>query len=227
MTITLWILSGSLFITVVLYTIGLIKNIPLMQKISSGFIIPMIEAVTLIMLARYLPDSFHILLVTVIALFLTSTAEILFLFNNISILQTLSKILFLLSQICWMDIYKSTFFINRIPTWLSSISLVFYLLIICGVCFITGKQKLSIIVTHIISMIIIFTVNYCTFITLCFESSLYSLLQFAGTLSACALVIYYIFNHTRFDFKYKNFVLLILLIISQGLLSAGNILMIG
>ena len=56
MTITLWILSGSVFITVLLYIIGLIKNIPLMQKISSGFIIPAIETISLILLVRYLPD---------------------------------------------------------------------------------------------------------------------------------------------------------------------------
>lgn len=226
MTITLWILSGYFITTTLLYIISLIKNIPLMRKISSGFMIPTIETAAIILLLRFLPDSFHIMIITAITLCLASISEILFLFTDIKVLSVLSRIIFFISQIFLLDIYKSTFFINRIPTWLCILSAVFYLLILTGVLLFAGKQKILKHCLFIIEMIISFFINYCTFITLCFERNLHSALQFSGTLTVCALVIYYILNNTRFNFKYKNSILLSLLIISQGFISAGNILMI-
>lgn len=226
MTITLWILSGFIFTTIILYTIALIKDIPLMRKISSGFILPTISSISIILLLRSLPDSFHILVVTAIVLYIASIAEILFLFTEIQFLQILSRIFFILSQLFWLDIFKSTFYINRVPTWISSISLIFYILILGSFIFFTGKQSISKYCYQLLSIISSFAVNYCTFIMLCFEGNLHSALQFSGTLTVCALILFYILNKKKFNFKYKNSILLVLLIISQGLISAGNILMI-
>ena len=226
MTTTLWILTGVFFTTILLYIIALLKKIPLMGKIASGFMLPNLETVSIILLLRSLPDSFHILVITSIALYMASIAEILFLFTEVKVLRILSRITFLISQLFWFDIFKSTFFINRIPSWLSIITVVFYTLILAGTLFICGKQILSKYISYILAMIISFSVNFCTFITLCFERNLHSILQFSGTLASCALIIFYIANHTKFDFKYKNSILLILLIVSQGLISSGNILMI-
>ena len=145
-----------------------------MRKISSGFILPAISSISIILLLRSLPDSFHILVVTGIVFSLVSISEIFFLFSENHFLQILTRITFILSQLLWLDIYKSTFYINRVPTWITSAAVIFYMIILGSFLFFNGKQSISKYCHYTFSIISSFAVNYSTFIMLCFESNLHT-----------------------------------------------------
>lgn len=226
MSLPVIISLSIILISLILYMVGFLKKIFTMSKTSSAFLLPSIEVISITLLLNYLPDSYHILTTSIISLSMVSFSEILFLFQKNTPLRILTRIIFIASQLIWGEIFKSAFYIYRVPYWLSITLISIYFVITIFVLIVTGKQKFSVYLSSIIALAISFFVNYCTFISFIYEQNLYSILQFSGTALTCTVIILYILHYSRFDFKYKNTLFLTLTVLSQSLISAGNILMI-
>ena len=106
MSLPVIISLSIILISLILYTVGFLKKIFTMSKISSAFLLPSIEVISITLLLNYLPDSYHILTTSIISLSMVSFSEILFLFQKNTPLRILTRIIFIASQLIWGEIFK-------------------------------------------------------------------------------------------------------------------------
>ena len=76
MTITNWILTGALAVTLGLLIITFILKKTLPRKICECLIIPLFGALNILLLRDYLPDSLHLIKITIFALSLVTLSTI-------------------------------------------------------------------------------------------------------------------------------------------------------
>ena len=82
MTIANWILLGAIIIAAGLLIFSYIKKNKLLKKIFEGLIIPLFGALNVLLLRNYLPDSLHLIKITITALTLISISTIFISFEN-------------------------------------------------------------------------------------------------------------------------------------------------
>ena len=111
MTITNWILISALAIAFIVLIISHILKKVILQKIFECLIIPLFGTFIVLLLRNYLPDSLHLIKVTIAALSLATISTIFLSLERFKILRILGRILILANVFCWITLYKSIFFI--------------------------------------------------------------------------------------------------------------------
>ena len=119
MTIASWILLGALAINLILLIISHILKKTLMQKITECLMIPLFGAFTVLLLTNFLPDSLHLIKVTITALSLATISSIFLSLEKIKTLRIFGRILILANVFCWITLYRTVFFIHNVPLWLT------------------------------------------------------------------------------------------------------------
>ena len=226
MTTINWIFLSIIFISLLLYLIALIKKNSLMAKISSAFTIPFIALLNLSLLYNYLPDSRHIILTTIIAMSLVTISQILFLFENNIHARIAGRIAFILSTCVWMEIYRATYYIYRLPVWFLTLALIIYAGIITWVLILSGKQKFYKDFIFIIGLLIASGMHYSTLAAFCMSPSLSSILLTLGTTLTLVFIIIYFLDFAKYHFKFRKPLLFFILIASQSLIMFSNLLLI-
>ena len=209
-----------------LYILSLIKKIDMLKTVSSTLILPLSGVYLTIFLLQYLPDSRHIILVTTAALILASVSVILFVISKLKTGQILYKVTYTLNLAVWIELFRSCFFIYRVPALLFVLSSVFYLILTFALFIFIGKQKFYFYFSQIIPLAFSFILHFCSLVYLCFNPCLQTILLFAGTSAAAALIFVYILNLSRYKFKFYRQTLFAILIFSQVVISVSNILLI-
>lgn len=226
MTITNWILFSILAVNlIVLVTSHILKKI-LIQKISECLIIPILGIFTVLVLRNYLPDSLHLINVTVIALSLATISTIFLSFEKIRVLRVSGRILILANTFCWITLYRIVFFIHQVPLWLIILMTGIYLAGTITAIILSGKQEIKFYVLFALSFALSAYLHFCSLVFLCYETTKSSIMLFAGTTAFAALTAFHFINQAKLKFKHAGIIRYSLLVTSQILIAVSNILMI-
>lgn len=227
MTITNWILFSILAVNlIVLVTSHILKKV-LIQKISECLIIPILGIFTVLVLRNYLPDSLHLIKVTVIALSLATISTIFLSFEKIKALRIFGRILILANTFCWITLYRIVFFIHQVPLWLIILMTGIYLAGTITAIILSGKQEIKFYVLFALSFALSAYLHFCSLVFLCYETTKSSILLFAGTTAFAALTAFHYINQAKLKFKHAGIIRYSLLVTSQILIAVSNILMIN
>ena len=226
MTIATWILLSALAIILILLVISHILKKTLMQKITECLMIPVFGAFTVLLLRNYIPDSLHLIKVTIIALSLATISTIFLSLEKIKLLRIFGRILILANVFCWITLYRTVFFIHKVPLWLTILMSCIYLAGTISAIILSGKQEIKFYILFAFSFALSAYLHFCSLIFLCFETRGNSILLFAGTTLFAGLTAFHFINQAKLNFKHAGVIRYSLLLASQVLIACSNVLMI-
>ena len=227
MTIADWILLGLIIVSALLLIISYIKKINLLQKICECLIIPLFGALNVLLLRNYLPDSLHLIKITITALSLITISTIFISFESKKTLRILGRFFVLAGILCWISLYRTVFFLHKVPLWLIIIMAVIYLACVITAIILSGKQQSAYYVLFILSFAISAYLNFSSLIFLCFEFAGSSIMLFAGTTLFLALNSFHFINQAKLKIKHAGVIRYSLLVASQILIACSNIILIS
>ena len=225
MTIANWILLSIIIINTGLIILSWIKNFSILQKICECIMLPLFGAMDILILKEYLPDSLHLMKVTIITLALVTISTVFLSFEKVKILRILGRILVVLSVVCWITLYRSVFFIYKVPLWLTLLMGFIYLAGTITAIILSGKQEIRFYALFALSFALSAYLHFCSLIFLCFEKSENGIMLFAGTSVFMCLTAFHFINQAKLNFKHAGKIRYGLLVSSQILIACSNILM--
>ena len=226
MTIINWILISVLAIDFILLIISHILKKVVMQKITECFIMPVFGAFLVLLLQNYLPDSLHLIKVTIAALSLATVSTIFLSFDKYKFLRIFGRILILANVFCWITLYRSVFYIHSVPLWLIILMSCIYVAGTIAAIILSGKQELRFYILFACSFALSSYLHFCSLIFLCYEKTGSSILLFAGTTIFAALTAFHFINQAKLKIKHAGIIRYSLLVASQVLIACSNLLMI-
>lgn len=226
MTIANWITLSLIIIAAGLLLFAYLKKFIMLQKVSSCFIIPLFAILNILVLRKYLPDSLHLIKVTIMALSLVTISTVFIAFEKLRTLRIAGRVLVVSSLLCWISLYHTIFYIHKVSIWLIILMCVLYLAGIVVSIILAGKQEIKFSLLFALSFALSAYLHFCSLIFLCFETSGSSVMLFAGTSVFTALTAFHFINQARLKFKHAGVIRYCLLIASQILIACSNILMI-
>ena len=226
MTVTNWIHISALAITLALLIVAHILKKTVFQKICECLVIPIFGAFIVLFLKNYLPDSLHLIKVTIAALSLATISTIFLSLEKFKILRILGRILILANIFCWITLYRSVFFIHSVPIWLIVLMSGIYIAGTLAAIILSGKQEILFYILFTLSFALSSYLHFCSLIFLCYEKTGSAIMLFAGTTIFAGLTAFHFINQARLNFKHAGIIRYSLLIASQVLIACSNILMI-
>ncbi len=226
MTIADWILLAAFIINYGLILFANLKKLIILQKTCVCLTLPLAATIIILRLTRYLPDSFHIIIISAAAFVLVSLSTAFLAFEKIRTLRILGRIASLGNTVCWILLYRSIFKIHSVPAWFCILAGGIYAAIIIVSCVFSGKQEIKFYAAFAISFLLATYLHFCSLIFLCWERNGNSIMLFAGTSIYAFLVSFHFMNTTKLKIKHAGGLRYNLLVISQILIACSNILMI-
>ncbi len=226
MTVAEWILLAVFIINYGLILFAYLKKIFVLQKTCVCLTLPIAGTFIILRLTKYLPDSFHIILVTAAAFAIVSISTVFLAFEKIRTLRILGRIASLGNIVCWILFYRSIFKIHSVPAWFTILAAGIYAAIIIVSCIFSGKQELKFYAAFAVSFLLVTYLHFCSLIFLCWERTGNSIMLFAGTSIYAFLLSFHFMNTTKLKIKHAGGLRYNLLVISQILIACSNILMV-
>lgn len=226
MTIINWILISVLAIDFILLIVSHILKKVVMQKITECLIMPVFGAFLVLLLKNYLPDSLHLIKVTIAALSLATVSTIFLSFDKYKFLRILGRILILANVFCWITLYRSIFYIHSVPLWLIILMSCIYVAGTIAAIILSGKQEVRFYILFASSFALSAYLHFCSLIFLCYEKTGNAIMLFAGTTIFAALTAFHFINQAKLKIKHAGIIRYSLLLASQVLIACSNLLMI-
>lgn len=226
MTIINWILISVLAIDFILLIVSHILKKVVMQKITECLIMPVFGAFLVLLLKNYLPDSLHLIKVTIAALSLATVSTIFLSFDKYKFLRIFGRILILANVFCWITLYRSVFYIHSVPLWLIILMSCIYVAGTIAAIILSGKQELRFYILFALSFALSAYLHFCSLIFLCYEKTGNAIMLFAGTTIFAALTAFHFINQAKLKIKHAGIIRYSLLLASQVLIACSNLLMI-
>ena len=226
MTIINWILISVLAIDFILLIVSHILKKVVMQKITECLIMPVFGAFLVLLLKNYLPDSLHLLKVTIAALSLATVSTIFLSFDKYKFLRIFGRILILANVFCWITLYRSVFYIHSVPLWLIILMSCIYVAGTIAAIILSGKQELRFYILFALSFALSAYLHFCSLIFICYEKTGNAIMLFAGTTIFAALTAFHFINQAKLKIKHAGIIRYSLLLASQVLIACSNLLMI-
>ena len=226
MTIAVWLLAGILPVNLGLMIFANIKKHLALQKLCVCLTLPISGSLIILLLSAYLPDSYHIMFISTIALSLVSLSTAFLAFEKFRTLRISGRIASLGNVFCWIILYRSIFKIYSVPVWLYILAACIYAAIIISACVFSGKQEPRFYGAFALSFLLAAYLNFCSLIFLCREKNSSSIMLFAGTTLYAVLVTFHFLNTTKLKIKHAGGLRFNMMFISQVLIACSNILMI-
>ncbi len=227
MDVIRWILVGVIALTLSLLIVAYIKKIKIMKRLCECLMIPFSGTLCALLIANYLPDSLHLLKISIAALSLISISTIFLSFENITGLRISGRFLSILGILAWISLYREVFYIYSVPLWLSIIAVVIYLAVIVTACILSGKQEVLFYAIFAFSFSIAAYLHFCSFIFLSFNPSGSSIMLFCGTSLLAALIAFHFINHAKLKIKYAGIIRYFVMLAAHILIAFSNLLMIS
>lgn len=224
MFILSWIFLGLSVVSLLLYTISLLKNIDTLQKISSIMMITFFGILNIVLLANKLPDTFNTLITTIITYAILITTIALGAFLKTKYINNIKYSLFLITTLIWVSLYNSVFYIFRVSNLLIILMITIYISLFIFTCIKIGKQKSHFYFYSLIELFSCYILNFCSIISLLYGRTLNSLVLFLGTSTNIALVLIYIFNIKK-SYKHERMIKYLSLLAAQLLISYSNVIL--
>lgn len=208
MTYINWILIGLFVIALGLFITSYIIKNETLKKITSIFLLPLLIANPLIILFDFLPNSFHCIQFSIIALVFFWIFQILMIFNSKMIISIFSKLSFLFGILTLDYYYRTVFFIYKVPAWLTILSSILLAGIILATAILSVpkpsvnslKIRFFSIILHAATAILVF----CSFISFINTKTAGSAILFAGALILFGNVIFYLIDGARLKLKFAK-----------------------
>ena len=226
MTITNWILISILAIDFILLIVSHILKKVVMQKVTECLIMPVFGAFLVLLLKNYLPDSLHLIKVTIAALSLATVSTIFLSFDKYKFLRIFGRILILANVFCWITLYRSIFYIHSVPLWLIILMSCIYVAGTIAAIILSGKQELRFYILFALSFALSAYLHFCSLIFICYEKTGNAIMLFAGTTIFAALTAFHFINQAKLKIKHAGIIRYSLLLASQVLIACSNLLMI-
>ena len=226
MTITNWILLGALVISLGLLIVSYILKKIVLQKSCECLMLPLFGALNILLLRDYLPDSLHLIKITIVALSLITVSTIFLAFEKVKALRVLGRILVLAGAFTWIYLYRTVFFIHKVPLWLIILMSVIYMAGMVTAIILSGKQEVPFYILFALSFALSSYLNFCSLVFLCYEKTGSSIMLFSGTCLFLALNAFHFVNQAKLKFKHAGIIRYNILLASQILIACSNILMI-
>lgn len=226
MTIANWILLSIIIITTGLLIVSYIKKINILQKICECIIIPLFATMDVLILKDFLPDSLHLMKVTIIALSLVTISTIFLSFEKIKTLRILGRLFVLSSIVSWISLYNSVFYIYKVPLWLTILMCTIYLAGTITAIILSGKQEVRFYFLFALSFALSAYLHFCSLIFLCYDRFENSILLFIGTSLFACLTAFHFINQAKLNFNHAGKIRFSLLVTSQVFIACSNILLI-
>ena len=226
MTIANSILLSAIIIAVGLLIVSYIIKKTVIQKICECLIIPLFGALNILFLAEALPDSLHIIKITIAALSFVTISTIFIAFEKYKILRILGRIVVLLNVLCWISLYRTVFNIHKVPMWLIIVMTGIYIAGMLITIILSGKQEFLFYGFFALSFALTSYLHFCSMIFLFFEMSAHGILLFCGASLFIVLNAFHFINQARLNFKHAGVIRYSLLVASQVLIACSNLLMI-
>ena len=226
MTIINWILISVLAIDFILLIVSHILKKVVMLKITECLIMPVFGAFLVLLLKNYLPDSLHLIKVTIAALSLATVSTIFLSFDKYKFLRIFGRILILANVFCWITLYRSIFYIHSVPLWLIILMSCIYVAGTIAAIILSGKQELRFYLLFALSFALSAYLHFCSLIFLCYEKTGNAIMLFAGTTIFAALTAFHFINQAKLKIKHAGIIRYSLLLASQVLIACSNLLMI-
>lgn len=229
MNTIIWVCIGIITIALVLYIIGAIKNIPLMQSIPEVFLLPAAAAIVISLLNDYLPDASHIFRISIMAIVTIAISQIFAIFDKIKLCRQASLILILINTIIWINLYGTTFYIYYVYRTTMIIAALIYAVIFGIVILHLKPFSKEILLKFAVFYFPAAFLNFCGFITMIHSRRSYSYFLFIGSIFLMLFIIFETFkvaNVLKFNERIQKIVRTILLTAAQTLITASGLLMI-
>ena len=226
MTIANWILLGALIIIIGLLIVSYIIKHAMLQKICECLIIPFFGALNILLLRDFLPDSLHLIKVTIFALSIATLSTVFLAFERIKLLRIFGRIFILANVFCWCTLYRTVFFIHKVPLWLIILMCAIYLTGTVIAIILSGKQDVRFYILFAFGFALSSYLHFCSLIFLCYEKNSNSIMLFAGTTIFAALTAFHFINQAKLKIKHAGIIRYSLLVVSQVLIACSNLLMI-
>lgn len=222
MTLLNWIFIGLLVIDTALIVISIIKKIDLMQKICCALFFPIALVHIPLLLVDYLPDSFHSILFSILALSAIAVSFCLYIFfaNKIAAL-----IIFSLGNALWCELFRTIFYIYRMPSWAIIFILCFYIAIIIACHIITGHKRTPEYLIVTITLFFASMLNFIGLFNLICVPCAKSILLFAGSFLNVLIIIFHFIDEAKLKIKHGMQLRMLLLTASQFLIAYSNVLL--
>ena len=227
MTIANWILLGLIIVTYGLLVLSYIRGLMILKKICACLILPLCAALIILGLTQSLPDSYHIIVITISAFSFITLSGIFLAFEQIRTLRLAGRITSIANLLCWCVLYEPIFRIHSVSVWLWIICSCVYIAVIITACIFSGKQKPLFYCLFTASFAIVAFLHFCGLIFLCYERTIASILLFTGTTLSLILMAFHFIDQAKLNFKHAGAIRFNLLIASQILIACSNILMIS
>lgn len=202
------------------------KKLPLIVRILSSLVLPIVTGVAIYFLSLFLPDSRHIITISSFGNFFAILSTVLFLFDENKLLRYLARSALFISIVFWITLFFNVFYIYHVSILLSVILAILYLGIAVTLCIFIGKQKIFVYGWVIVAILLGGFFDYLSIMALLYSHRIYSILLCAGATGILASIFYYMIDTKKYHFRHAKVVRCVLIIISQALITASTVLMI-
>ena len=223
MTSINWIFFGGIILFAGIYFFSSILKMKILRRISSCFPLPLAGILNIQLLMNELPDSKHVIFLTIASIFFIIFSQFFYLFKEKNWGRKLCKFSFFMLTSCWIQLYKSVLFIIDVPLWFIILFSSIYLVLLVIILIFGGKKRFSSYISSSCLFLATALLNFFSLVYICFILEIQAVLLFAGTIiSLSAVAFYIIFDSGKF--KFKNQLMLILFVISESLIMYSNLL---
>lgn len=228
MNVYTWIFTGLLGINLILYIVGMVQRLRILEKVTRVLFVPFIAGIIHSILAAYLPDSYHIMFISSFAFGTAAVFMLLTLADKTKFVKIAEEFCYALTQLFWFLLTVSVYRIFRVSQWLFIISGAVYFAGFVVICIFIKKQPFAKYASAFILYAVSTAAGITTLISLIYEKRLFAALMLPGTLVYMFGTILIIFQKTRpFDISEKTEKLLFTITVAaaNALIGTGALLM--
>ena len=227
MNVYTWIFTGLLGVTLFLYIIGMVRRISPLEKTARSLFVPFTASLILSILTAYLPDSYHIM---VLSSFAFGAAIIFMLFtlgDKNKFIKVVEEFFYVINQMLWLVLIVSVYRIFKINQLFFIICGIVYFAGFIVICIFIKKQPASKYTTAILLYAFSTVVGVTTFTSLIYEKRLFGVMMFLSSLVFMFGTVLTIFQKTRpfaISEKTEKLLITITVVAANALFGVGAIL---
>lgn len=228
MNIYTWIFTSLIAVDLILYILGMGKNILALEKVARCLFVPFISGIIHSILAVYLPDSYHIMFISSFAFVATIIYVLFTLGDKNKFLKVAEELFYSASQVIWLLLIISVYRIFRIPHWVFIIAGIFYFAGFIVICIFIKKQTFFKYASSFILYAFPVLLGVTTLISMIYEKRLFAVIMFISSLVFMFGTVFMIFQNTRpfaIREKAEKFLYTITIVLATALMGTGALLM--
>ena len=228
MNVYTWIFTGLLGAVLILYIVGLVQRIQPLEKTARCLFIPFAGSLILSILTSYLPDSYHIMFLSVFAFGASAIFMLFTLGDKNKFIKAVEEFFYVLTQMLWLLLIISVYRIFKVNQIFFIISGIVYLAGFIVICIFIKKQPLSKYTAAFLLYAFSTVLGVTAFISLIYEKRLFAVMMFISSLVFMFGTVLTIFQKARpfaISAKTEKLLITITVVAANALCGVGALLM--